>query len=79
LAEVEVMADAIVMVNIVGNAEGEDPAEFVSDHHLPGLHLYGKTARPARKLGHLTLLGSEVATVRSAAWQAVTDLHGGLA
>ncbi len=79
LAEVQVMADAIVMVNIVGNAEGEDPADFVVDDQLPGLHLYGKTARPARKLGHLTMLGSDVAAVRTAAWQAVAELHGGLA
>ncbi len=78
LAEVEVLADAIVMVNIVGNDDGDDPADFVQGQDLGGLHLYGKAARPGRKLGHLTVVGNDLDTVRGAAWDAVAQLHGGL-
>ena len=44
---------------------------------LPGahLHLYGKTdARPGRKMGHLTLTGADVATVKATARQAAAIL-----
>jgi 5-(carboxyamino)imidazole ribonucleotide synthase len=45
---------------------------------LPGahLHLYGKTsARPGRKMGHLTLTGSTLASVRQSAAQAARLLR----
>jgi len=42
------------------------------------IHLYGKSARPGRKLGHVTALGSDVATVRASARRAATLLRDGV-
>jgi 5-(carboxyamino)imidazole ribonucleotide synthase len=41
------------------------------------IHLYGKGARPGRKLGHVTVLGDEVEEARERAQQAVAVLQGG--
>ena len=49
---------AAAMVNIVGPADGSDPAERLAEAlAIPGahVHLYGKAARPGRKLGHVTV------------------------
>jgi len=49
-----------VMVNILGTKQGPldltglDKALALPDTHV---HLYGKTPRPARKIGHITSLG----------------------
>lgn len=45
-----------VMLNLIGNVP--DPAAVLA---VPGahLHLYGKSPRPGRKLGHVTLCGSD--------------------
>jgi 5-(carboxyamino)imidazole ribonucleotide synthase len=78
LSLVTVTAPAVAMVNIVGNDAGDDPADFVTGDDLVGLHLYGKSARAGRKLGHLTVLGDDRESVRATAWRAVQDLHGAL-
>ncbi len=79
LGEIEVAAPAVVMVNLVGNANGDDPVAFLGEEPVKtGVHLYGKTARPGRKLGHVTLLGSDVASVREQAWELTRRLHGAL-
>jgi 5-(carboxyamino)imidazole ribonucleotide synthase len=52
------IAPAAAMVNVVGPQDGSDPASRlhealrVSGAHV---HLYGKSARPGRKLGHVTV------------------------
>ena len=38
------------------------------------VHLYGKTPRPGRKLGHVTVCGDEPADVRTRAWAAAQAL-----
>ena len=61
-----------VMLNLVGEAP---PLERLLG--VPGarVHLYGKTPRPGRKLGHVTLVDaeeeriSELAGLASAAWR----------
>jgi 5-(carboxyamino)imidazole ribonucleotide synthase len=69
-----------VMVNVVGSELG-DPADRLAvalrddDVHV---HLYGKTWRPGRKLGHVTALGDDVDSARGRAHAAVHAL-GGLA
>jgi 5-(carboxyamino)imidazole ribonucleotide synthase len=67
----------VASVNVFGGAAGEDPAELlarglaVEGAHV---HLYGKSARPGRKLGHVTVCGDEAVVVRSQAWSAAIAL-----
>jgi 5-(carboxyamino)imidazole ribonucleotide synthase len=67
----------VASVNIFGGADGADPARLlarglaVEGAHV---HLYGKSARPGRKLGHVTVCGNEAEVVRSRAWSAALAL-----
>jgi 5-(carboxyamino)imidazole ribonucleotide synthase len=67
----------VASVNVFGGSAGEDPAQLlarglaVEGAHV---HLYGKTARPGRKLGHVTVCGDEAEVVRSRAWSAALAL-----
>ena len=69
-----------VMVNVVGSDAG-DPTErlaealLIDDVHV---HLYGKSWRPGRKLGHVTALADDLDIARRRAHAAVRAL-GGLA
>ena len=66
-------------MNIVGGAGGADPrATLPRALHLRGIHphLYGKGARPGRKLGHVTVLGEDLAETRMRARQAAAELTG---
>ncbi len=76
-------APAVVMANVLGEAE---PVAMGMDerlHHLFArfpdvkVHLYGKAERPARKIGHVTALGEEMAPVRERAALAATWLSTG--
>lgn len=63
-------APAVVMVNIVGNADGGDPrASLPAALAVPNarFHLYAKSARPGRKLGHVTVRGADLDTARAKA------------
>jgi 5-(carboxyamino)imidazole ribonucleotide synthase len=40
------------------------------------VHLYGKAARPGRKLGHVTALGDDLEQTRARAREAVAVLRG---
>lgn len=79
LGATELVAPAAVTVNVIGPADGSDPRErlapalAVSGAHV---HLYGKDARPGRKLGHVTALGPDVATARRIAWRAASIFEG---
>ena len=61
-----------VMLNLVGDAPPLEHMLGVPGAHV---HLYGKTPRPGRKLGHVTLVDAdvagiaEVAALASSAWQ----------
>jgi 5-(carboxyamino)imidazole ribonucleotide synthase len=63
----------VAMVNLIGTLP--DRAAVLA---LPGahLHLYGKTPRPGRKLGHVTVRGEDAARV-AAATERVLALAGG--
>jgi 5-(carboxyamino)imidazole ribonucleotide synthase len=67
----------VASVNVFGGSAGEDPAQLlarglaVEGAHV---HLYGKRARPGRKLGHVTVCGDEGEVVRSRAWSAAIAL-----
>ena len=61
-----------VMLNLVGDAPPVERMLGVPGAHM---HLYGKTPRPGRKLGHVTFVGAEeeriteLAGLASAAWR----------
>lgn len=80
LGSTRLRAPYAVMVNVVGSDDG-DPTERLAaalprdDVHI---HLYGKSWRPGRKLGHVTALGDDVENARRRAHEAVRAL-GGLA
>jgi len=56
------------MVNVVGaNAPGSVAAAEGIDG--AAVHDYGKSWRPGRKLGHVTVLGDDVASAKVTAWE----------
>jgi len=70
---------AFALVNVVGPADGSDPAARTADAlAVPGLHLhlYGKAAKPGRKLGHVTVVGDDVAQCLAAARRGAALLTG---
>jgi 5-(carboxyamino)imidazole ribonucleotide synthase len=82
LGETTPTAPAVAMANILGgrmDAMGMDERL----HHVfaadPGVrvHLYGKGVRPGRKIGHVTALGPDMATVRNRARRAARFLSEG--
>ena len=79
LGETALNAPHVVTVNILGPRDGSDPViRRDSALAVPGVHLhfYGKGARPGRKLGHVTALGSDLSETRDRAWQAAAILTG---
>jgi 5-(carboxyamino)imidazole ribonucleotide synthase len=62
-----------VMVNVVGS---EDAGSLQAARAVTGAHVhdYGKTWRPGRKLGHVTVTGDDATTVRVRAWQSANAL-----
>jgi 5-(carboxyamino)imidazole ribonucleotide synthase len=82
MGETSLTAPAVVMANVLG---GEPGGMSVDErlHHLfaadPGarVHLYGKQVRPGRKIGHVTVLGDDMAQVRARAVRAARWLQEG--
>ncbi len=73
------IAAAAAMVNIVGPADGSDPASRLQEAlRVPGasVHLYGKDARPGRKLGHVTVCAATPSQALVLARQAADRLEG---
>ncbi len=75
-------APVVVMANVLG---GEPGGISIDErlHHLfaevpdARVHLYGKQVRPGRKIGHVTVLGDDLATVRARAVRAAQWLQEG--
>jgi len=69
--------EQVASVNIFGGPGGENPLTnlacglAVEGAHV---HLYGKEARPGRKLGHVTVCGDDAEDVRQRAWAAALAL-----
>jgi 5-(carboxyamino)imidazole ribonucleotide synthase len=59
---------AVVMVNVVG---GPQPASSTLAARVKGAHVhdYGKSWRPGRKLGHVTVCAADVETAHVRAWE----------
>jgi 5-(carboxyamino)imidazole ribonucleotide synthase len=74
------LAPQVVMANLLG---GTDPDVYDRYIHVmaadPGVkvHLYGKAVRPGRKIGHVTVLGDDVAELRDRARRAASFLRWG--
>src|SRR3954447_10767510 len=72
-------APVSVMVNLLGG-ETTDLARSLpralGEGREAAIHLYGKSARPGRKLGHVTVCGSDLAEARERARHAVDVLRG---
>jgi len=80
LGSTDPVAPAAVMLNVIGMAGAGDPSARRADAlAVPGVHvhLYGKSWRAGRKLGHVTALGPDVASAMAAATQALELLQGG--
>ncbi|GAB3296101.1 5-(carboxyamino)imidazole ribonucleotide synthase [Parasphingorhabdus pacifica] len=73
LGSTELTAPAVVMANVLGAPE--EPTMSLDErlHHMfarfphAKVHFYGKSARPGRKIGHVTVLGERMSEVRSQA------------
>ena len=82
MGDTSITAPAVVMSNVLGGAPGGLSIDERL-HHLfatdPGVkvHLYGKHVRPGRKIGHVTALGEDMATVRARAARAARWLREG--
>ncbi len=67
----------VASVNVFGGPNGEDPSGLLA-HGLAvegaHVHLYGKEARPGRKLGHVTVCGPDPELARARAWSAALAL-----
>jgi 5-(carboxyamino)imidazole ribonucleotide synthase len=76
-------APAVVMANVLGGQPGGISIDERL-HHLfatdPGarVHLYGKQVRPGRKIGHVTVLGDDMTSVRARAVRAAQWLQEGV-
>lgn len=79
LGDTDLTAPAVATANILG--EPNTPPFAASLPHtlaIPGahVHLYGKTPRPGRKLGHVTVTGADPTDILARAKQAAAILAG---
>jgi 5-(carboxyamino)imidazole ribonucleotide synthase len=68
-----------VMVNLLGGATTDlatSLPQALGEVPDAAVHLYGKHARPGRKLGHVTVSGADLAEARERARRAVAILRG---
>ncbi|HUZ42679.1 MAG TPA: 5-(carboxyamino)imidazole ribonucleotide synthase [Acidimicrobiales bacterium] len=68
LGSTEPIVAAAVMVNVVG---AEAPGSIENARLVRGAHVhdYGKSWRPGRKLGHVTVVGDDAPTAHVTAWE----------
>jgi 5-(carboxyamino)imidazole ribonucleotide synthase len=79
LGDTSPVAPVTVMANLLGGHDTDfavtlpQALEAVPEAHV---HLYGKSPRPGRKLGHVNVVGSDLVEVRTRAREAVRILRG---
>ncbi len=79
LGSTEPTGDAIVTLNLLGEGDGTDPRSGLpAGLSVSGanIHLYGKDARPGRKVGHITAVGEDVAAIERTVQRASDSLFG---
>lgn len=77
LGSTELTAPKVACVNVFGSEAVDDLESALFDALVipdAKLHLYGKTPRPGRKLGHVNVTGTDGPTVRRHAWMAALAL-----
>jgi 5-(carboxyamino)imidazole ribonucleotide synthase len=82
MGDTTLTAPVVVMANVIG---GEPTGMSLDErlHHMfasepaAKVHLYGKQARPGRKIGHVTALGDDLEKVRASAARAARWLREG--
>jgi 5-(carboxyamino)imidazole ribonucleotide synthase len=83
LGSTAAIAPAVCMVNVLGGESGGMSFDERL-HHLfaaeprAKVHLYGKSVRPGRKIGHVTVVGDDMAEVRGRARAAARWLTDGV-
>jgi 5-(carboxyamino)imidazole ribonucleotide synthase len=75
-------APVVVMANVLGGPAGgisidERVHHLFAEDPAARIHLYGKSVRPGRKIGHVTVLGDDLATVHARAARAAQWLQEG--
>lgn len=79
LGDTTVLAPVVATENLLGPQDGSDPVDRLPSALAvrgANVHLYGKEARPGRKLGHVTVLGEERGETQQRAKLAVAQLTG---
>lgn len=81
LGDTAATAPVTVMANVLGGDDGNAGLarrlpEVLADPNLR-VHLYGKGVRPGRKIGHVTMCGDDVVSLRQRATRAADRLRGG--
>lgn len=79
LGDVSLTSPVVATENIVGPESGDNPSDQIGiamQIRGANIHLYGKGARAGRKLGHVTVLGTERDETRQRASLAVQQLTG---
>lgn len=77
LGSTQSRAPFVVCCNILGHNDERDPLEHLASAlRVPGVHvhLYGKTPKPGRKIGHVTTLSDSLSDAQSRARLAVSFL-----
>lgn len=78
LGDTGLRAPAVATVNVLGGPTGDprDRLPAALEVGEAAVHLYGKAARPGRKLGHVTALGPDAETALDRARRAAAALGG---
>lgn len=79
LGDTNAIVPAAVMVNLLGSAYQEPRdkyAQVMSEFPQAKIHYYGKEVRPGRKLGHVSVIGEDVASASRIARAAARILKG---
>jgi 5-(carboxyamino)imidazole ribonucleotide synthase len=78
LGSTELVAPSAATVNVIGTATTDLAASLPRALEVPdaSIHLYGKTPRPGRKLGHVTVLAADGPTALVQARRAADILSG---
>jgi 5-(carboxyamino)imidazole ribonucleotide synthase len=82
LGETQPTAPITVMANVLGGEPGgsrldERLQRLLAEDPGARVHLYGKDVRPGRKIGHVTVLGDDLAELRRRAGRAAAWLRDG--